>query len=35
MHVIVTHGFLRSLAKLELEETKVGRLLERATPAPD
>jgi hypothetical protein len=25
IHVIVTHGFLRSLAKLELEESAVGR----------
>ncbi|MBA2504878.1 MAG: hypothetical protein H0V29_02925 [Thermoleophilaceae bacterium] len=33
IHVIVTHGFLRSLAKLELEESKVGKLLEDGTPA--
>ena len=33
IHVIVTHGFLRSLAKLELEESKVGSLVERANPA--
>ena len=25
IHVLVTHGFLRSLAKLELEESAVGR----------
>jgi hypothetical protein len=25
VHVLVTHGFLRSLARLELEESKVGR----------
>ena len=25
IHVIVTHGFLRSLARLELEESAVGR----------
>ncbi|HWX95614.1 MAG TPA: hypothetical protein VNZ01_02095, partial [Solirubrobacteraceae bacterium] len=26
IHVLVTHGFLRSLARLELAESKVGRL---------
>jgi hypothetical protein len=32
IHVLVTHGFLRSLARLELEPTAVGRFaLERAT----
>jgi hypothetical protein len=25
MHVLVTHGFLRSLARLDLAESKVGR----------
>ena len=25
IHVLVTHGFLRTLAKLELEESAVGR----------
>jgi hypothetical protein len=28
IHVLVTHGFLRSLAKLELEESAVGRFSE-------
>ena len=32
IHVLVTHGFLRSLAKLELEESAVGRF---AAPAPE
>jgi hypothetical protein len=31
IHVLVTHGFLRSLAKLELEESAVGRF---AIPEP-
>ena len=26
IHVIITHGFLRSLARLELAESRVGRL---------
>jgi hypothetical protein len=26
IHVIVTYGFLRSLARLDLAESKVGRL---------
>jgi hypothetical protein len=30
IHVLVTHGFLRSLAKLELEESAVGRFAEPA-----
>jgi hypothetical protein len=37
IHVLVTHGFLRSLARLELEQSAVGRFAEpgRATgPAP-
>ena len=35
IHVLVTHGFLRSLAKLELEESAVGRFAERrARPRP-
>ena len=29
IHVIVTHGFLRSLARLELEESAVGRFAEQ------
>jgi hypothetical protein len=29
IHVLVTHGFLRSLAKLELEESAVGRFAHR------
>ncbi len=29
IHVLVTHGFLRSLAKLDLEESAVGRFAER------
>ena len=32
IHVIVTHGFLRSLAKLELEESAVGRFAGRQGP---
>src|SRR5215217_1841726 len=32
IHVLVTHGFLRSLARLELEESAVGRF---ALPAAD
>ena len=28
IHVLVTHGFLRSLARLELEESAVGRFAE-------
>ena len=36
IHVFVTHGFLRSLARLELEESAVGRFDVRGdgTPAP-
>ena len=34
IHVLVTHGFLRSLAKLELEESAVGRFAERHRAAP-
>jgi len=37
IHVLVTHGFLRSLARLELEESAVGRFAiepPRETPAP-
>jgi hypothetical protein len=36
IHVLVTHGFLRSLARLELERSAVGRFAEPAddTPAP-
>ncbi len=36
IHVLVTHGFLRSLARLELEESAVGRFAEEgdATPSP-
>jgi len=29
IHVLVTHGFLRSLAKLQLEESAVGRFADR------
>lgn len=32
IHVIVTHGFLRSLAKLELEESAVGRFADGGGP---
>jgi hypothetical protein len=32
IHVLVTHGFLRSLAKLELEESAVGRFDPDAKP---
>jgi len=37
IHVLVTHGFLRSLARLELEESAVGRFAgpARAGAAPD
>jgi hypothetical protein len=36
IHVLVTHGFLRSLARLELEESAVGRFAPPRddTPAP-
>ncbi len=36
IHVLVTHGFLRSLARLDLEESAVGRFAEDAddTPSP-
>ena len=34
IHVLVTHGFLRSLAKLELEESAVGRFADDAAQAP-
>jgi hypothetical protein len=36
IHVFVTHGFLRSLARLDLEESAVGRFAEDAddTPSP-
>ena len=30
IHVLVTHGFLRSLARLELEESAVGRYSDSA-----
>jgi hypothetical protein len=33
VHVLVTHAFLRSLAKLELEESRVGALAQENTPA--
>ena len=33
IHVLVTHGFLRSLARLELEESAVGRFVERPADA--
>jgi len=35
IHVIVTYGFLRSLAILDLAESRVGRLAERPPPAGD
>jgi hypothetical protein len=35
IHVLVTHGFLRSLARLELEESAVGRFALRATANGD
>lgn len=34
IHVIVTHGFLRSLAALELPQSKVGALLDGGDDAP-
>jgi hypothetical protein len=34
IHVLVTHGFLRSLARLELEESAVGRFDPTADPTP-
>jgi hypothetical protein len=40
IHVIVTHGFLRSLARLDLEPSRVGRFVspdempDPSTPAP-
>jgi hypothetical protein len=35
IHVIVTHGFLRSLARLDLAESRVGRFASEETlPAP-
>ena len=35
MHVLITHGFLRSLASLELEESQVGALRQLPAPAPE
>jgi len=35
IHVIVTHGFLRRLARLELEESPVGRFAEPGQPDPE
>ena len=35
IHVLVTHGFLRSLAKLELEESAVGRFAQPEEGAPE
>jgi hypothetical protein len=35
IHVLVTHGFLRSLAKLELEPSVVGRFDKRPKPASE
>jgi hypothetical protein len=32
IHVIVTHGFLRSLARLDLAESKVGRFARQDEP---
>ena len=34
IHVLVTHGFLRSLAKLKLEESAVGRFSEEERKGP-
>jgi hypothetical protein len=34
IHVLVTHGFLRSLARMELEESAVGRFSEQGTKRP-
>jgi hypothetical protein len=34
VHVLVTHGFLRSLAKLDLAQSKVGRLAVEPAPEP-
>jgi hypothetical protein len=34
VHVLVTHGFLRSLAKLDLAQSKVGRLAVDPAPEP-
>jgi hypothetical protein len=34
IHVIVTHGFLRSLARLDLPESRVGRLAVSDVPDP-
>ena len=34
IHVLVTHGFLRSLARLQLEESAVGRFADGGPPAP-
>jgi hypothetical protein len=34
IHVIVTHGFLRSLARLDLPESRVGRLAVADVPDP-
>ena len=34
IHVLVTHGFLRSLAKLDLDESRVGRF-RRIDELPD
>ncbi|MEA2124221.1 MAG: hypothetical protein QOI80_1003 [Solirubrobacteraceae bacterium] len=35
IHVIVTHGFLRRLERLELEESAVGRFAEEGAPPED
>jgi len=34
IHVLITHGFLRSLAKLKLARSRVGNLATPAPPAP-
>ena len=34
IHVLVTHGFLRSLARLDLEESAVGRFAEHRAAMP-
>jgi hypothetical protein len=35
IHVLVTHGFLRSLARLDLEESRVGRFAGPNEPGPN
>ena len=35
IHVLVTHGFLRSLARLDLAESRVGRFAPDRDDVPD